>query len=89
MPAFGRISGITTKQSAGSSPVTIASNAAYMPFGPLSGFTFGNGVALTLGYDQDYQLTGIVAANGATLYAPAPVKKKRRVLKPVLAPARA
>ncbi|HSC19360.1 MAG TPA: RHS repeat-associated core domain-containing protein [Rhizomicrobium sp.] len=37
-----------------------------MPFGPLSGFTFGNGVALTLGYDQDYQLTGIVAANGAT-----------------------
>lgn len=63
--ALGRISGITTDQSAGSTAVTIASNTSYMPFGALSGFTFGNGVALTLGYDQDYQLTGIVAANGA------------------------
>jgi RHS repeat-associated protein len=64
--SMGRISGITTKQSAGAPVVTIASSTGYQPFGPLAGFTFGNGLVLSLAYDQDYQLTGIVAANGAT-----------------------
>ena len=35
--ALGRISGITTKQNSGASAVTVASSAAYEPFGPLSG----------------------------------------------------
>jgi RHS repeat-associated protein len=58
--------GITTKQTSGSSAVTVASSITYKPFGPLAGLTFGNGLVLTQGYDQDYQLTGIGAANGGT-----------------------
>ena len=34
---------------------------AYKPFVPLAGLTFGNSVAATYTYDQDYQLTGISA----------------------------
>jgi len=64
--SLGRISGITTKQNSGASAVTVASSPTYKPFGPLSGLTFGNGVVLSSTYDQDYQLTGINAANGAT-----------------------
>jgi YD repeat-containing protein len=64
--SMGRISGITTKQNSGAPVVTVASSVGYQPFGPLAGFTFGNGLVLSLTYDQDYQLTGIVAANGAT-----------------------
>lgn len=65
--ALGRISGFTTKQNSGSSAVTVASSASYEPFGPLTGLTFGNGVAAALTYDQDYQLTGIDSANGGTV----------------------
>jgi len=64
--SLGRISGITTKQNSGASAVTVASSPSYQPFGPLSGLTFGNGVVLSQAFDQDYQLTGINAANGAT-----------------------
>jgi RHS repeat-associated protein len=64
--ALGRISGISTKQNSGASPVTVISSPSYKPFGPLSGLTFGNGVVLSLSFDQDYQPTGIGAANGAT-----------------------
>lgn len=64
--ALGRISGITTKENSGSSPVTVVSGVTHKPFGPLAGLTFGNGVVLAQGYDQDYQLTGIAAANGGT-----------------------
>jgi RHS repeat-associated protein len=64
--ALGRISGISTKQNAGASAVTVVSSPSYRPFGPLAGFTFGNGVVSSMAYDQDYQLTGINAANGAT-----------------------
>lgn len=63
---LGRISGITTKQNSGASAVPVVSSGAYQPFGPLSGFTFGNGLVLSQTYDLDYQLTGINAANGGT-----------------------
>jgi RHS repeat-associated protein len=64
--SVGRITALTTKENAGASAVTIASSATYNPMGPLAGFTFGNGVALSLTFDQDYQLTGIGAINGTT-----------------------
>jgi RHS repeat-associated protein len=62
----GRISGITTKQNSGASAVTIASNVKYLPFGTVTGLNFGNGVVLSLTYDQDYQLRGLTAASGST-----------------------
>ncbi len=64
--ALGRIFGITTKQNSGSSAVTVVSSVGYEPFGPLSALTFGNSVAAAFTYDQDYQLTDIYAAAGAT-----------------------
>ncbi|MFZ5929835.1 MAG: RHS repeat domain-containing protein [Pseudomonadota bacterium] len=59
--ALGRVSGVSTKLDASAPPVTVASSITYAPFGPLTGLTFGNGVALTQTYDQDYRLTGIAA----------------------------
>ena len=64
--ALGRIAGITTQQNSGATAVSIAASAAYEPFGPLSGFTFGNGLVASFTFDQDYQLTNIEASNGAT-----------------------
>jgi len=64
--ALGRISGVSTKQNSGAGAVAVVSSPSYKPFGPLSGLTFGNGVVLSSTYDQDYQLTGIAAANGGT-----------------------
>ncbi len=64
--ALGRVSGISTKQNSGASPVTVAGSISYKPFGPVAGMTFGNGVALSQSFDQDYQLTGIGAANGGS-----------------------
>src|ERR1700679_1096500 len=50
----------------GGAPVgAVGSSASYEPFGPLSGLTFGTGVVAAFTYDQDYELTGIAAANGA------------------------
>ena len=62
--ALGRISGITTKQNSGAPVVAVLSSGTYEPFGPLAGGTYGNGVALTIGFDQDYELTSIAAAAG-------------------------
>jgi RHS repeat-associated protein len=52
--AVGRISGVTTKKDSGSATVTLASGVAYEPFGPLASLTYGNGLALTKTFTQDY-----------------------------------
>jgi YD repeat-containing protein len=36
---LGRVSGVTTKQNAGASPVTVGSSVTYEPFGPLDAMT--------------------------------------------------
>ncbi len=65
---FGRISAVSLqargdhdhdKDDRGAS---IASNVTYEPFGPISGFTFGNGIAESFTYDLDYRLTTITAS---------------------------
>jgi len=62
--ALGRISAVTTKQNSGAPVVNIVSSVGYEPFGPLNAASYGNGVALAQGYDQDYELTSIAAAAG-------------------------
>jgi RHS repeat-associated protein len=37
----------------------VASSIAYKPFGPIAGFSYGNGLAETRSYDLDYRVTGI------------------------------
>ena len=39
------------------SPVTLASSITYLPFGPLNGLTYGNTLAFSAGFDQDYNPT--------------------------------
>jgi RHS repeat-associated protein len=55
----------------GGAAQTILAGATYEPFGPLASFTYGNGLTLSRGYDQDYRLTGInvAAPGGATRIA--------------------
>jgi RHS repeat-associated protein len=63
----GLATDISTKATALSSSETLASGVAYRPFGPLEGLTYGNGLALTKTYDQNYWLTRTeVKATGAT-----------------------
>ncbi len=50
-----RISGLTTTISGQTK--TLASNITYLPFGPSTGFTYGNNKTLSLSYDLDYRLT--------------------------------
>jgi YD repeat-containing protein len=62
----GRVTGITTKANSSATAVTVVSSGTYNPFGPLTGLTFGNSVGLTIGYDQDKQLTSIQCSVGTT-----------------------
>jgi RHS repeat-associated protein len=65
--SLGRVSGVTTKKDSGSSTVTLASSVAYQPFGPLSGFTYGNGLVLTKTYTSDYLLNALQVQDGSTV----------------------
>jgi RHS repeat-associated protein len=42
--------------------VSVASNLTYLPYGPRSSMTYGNGAVRTQGYDLDYRLKSIVSA---------------------------
>lgn len=62
----GVTTSITAKASASSTAVSLVSNVTYMPFGPLSGMTFGNGLTTTRQFDQNYWLSGLtLGATGA------------------------
>jgi RHS repeat-associated protein len=61
--ALGYVATVTTQANGGAGAVTLASNILYMPFGPASSLTLGNGQQITYGYDEDYRLTNIVAAS--------------------------
>lgn len=64
----GRISSVSYRPSAFSAGIVLATNVTYMPFGPLSGLLYGNGLLRTRTFDQDYRLTGIsTAGSGASL----------------------
>ncbi|RUL72998.1 RHS repeat-associated core domain-containing protein [Dyella choica] len=57
--ADGHISGVTATTSSGTT--TLVSNATYLPFGPISGYTLGNGQAVTRTYDANYRLTDLTS----------------------------
>jgi hypothetical protein len=43
--------------SVAASGTTFATSAAYLPFGPLTGFTYGNGLKRAMSYDTRYRIT--------------------------------
>ncbi len=58
--SIGQITQVQTTQG---STQTIASNISYLPFGPMQSLTFGNNIALTNTFDQDYRLTHQIAGS--------------------------
>ncbi len=58
----GRISSVAYQSSHAGASSVLASNVTYAPFGPLSQFIYGNGMARTQSYDQDYRLAGIATS---------------------------
>ncbi len=69
--ALGQITAVTYKANATASAQTLVANASYLPFGPLSQITFGNGRTLSKTYDKDYAISQIASSdpNGLTLQA--------------------
>ncbi|MES9976150.1 MAG: hypothetical protein ABW094_17970, partial [Candidatus Thiodiazotropha sp.] len=53
--AHGQLSGLTYEWS-DSTTQSLISNLQTLPFGPVKAFDYGNGLSLTRGFDQDYQL---------------------------------
>ena len=56
----GRISGVTVTPNGGAGQ-TVVSAISYMPFGPISSYTLGNGQTITRSYDANYQLTDLTS----------------------------
>ena len=48
----------------------LATNIQYKPFGPISSLTYGNGLAGSISYDNQYRITGIVAGTVMNLSYP-------------------
>jgi RHS repeat-associated protein len=65
--SLGQVSGVTTQANSGATAVAIATNIAYLPFGPMQAMTLGNGVQVTNSYDLDYRLSRRQAIGAATV----------------------
>ena len=55
----GRVNAITATTASGST--TLVSGVTYVPFGPVSGYTLGNGQTVTRTYDANYRLSDLVS----------------------------
>ncbi len=62
--ALGRITTVTTTLAGATTP--IASNIQYLPFGPVTSLTLGNGIVLGRLHDQQYRLDYLSDAGGST-----------------------
>ena len=58
---IGRISQVSTTLNG--NPKTLASGITYLPFGGITGLTYGNGLILTQGYDNQYRISSIVTGS--------------------------
>ena len=58
--AAGRINGVTVTPSGGAGQ-TVVSAISYLPFGPISSYTLGNGQTISRSYDANYQLTDLTS----------------------------
>src|SRR5712692_1959097 len=65
--AMGRIAGVATQANSSAVPVAVASSATYAPFGPLTALSYGNGLTLSVSYDQDYQPSARLLTGAASV----------------------
>src|SRR5450631_1483460 len=63
----GRVTSVTTKQTATAAVVTLASGIAWQPFsGLMSSMTYGNGLTEADTYSLDYEVNRLLLQNGPT-----------------------
>jgi len=58
---IGRVSQVSTTLNG--NPKTLASAITYLPFGGITGLTYGNGLTLSQGYDNQYRISSIVTGS--------------------------
>jgi RHS repeat-associated protein len=63
--AAGRLDSLEVN--VGGVPATIVSSAKYQPFGPLSGWGYGNGLSRGFNYDLDGRMTGLSVGTGSAV----------------------
>ena len=59
---LGRISSITMQADSGAAAQTVIDNIQYLPFGPITSYTYGNGLTRQVPYDLDYRVDQIQIA---------------------------
>ncbi|WP_111496214.1 golvesin C-terminal-like domain-containing protein [Marinobacter bohaiensis] len=64
-----RLEQITTVAAGEGTAQTVLSEINHLPFGPVKGYTYGNGISRQLTYNQDYELTGQDSAVLSRTYA--------------------
>ncbi|WP_281849297.1 RHS repeat-associated core domain-containing protein [Dyella sp. GSA-30] len=57
---LGQIASVTVTPSGGAGQAVV-SNVTYLPFGPVVGYTLGNGQAVTRNYDENYRLLDLAS----------------------------
>jgi RHS repeat-associated protein len=58
---IGRILQVSTTLNG--NPKTLASDITYLPYGGITGLTYGNGLSLTQGYDNQYRISSIITGS--------------------------
>lgn len=61
----GRISQVSTTLNG--NPKTLASVITYLPYGGITGLTYGNGLTLNQGYDNQYRISSIITGSVQSL----------------------
>lgn len=57
--SLGRVSSVSTQTDAGSAAESVASGITYLPYGPSTGWTYGNGSTAARAFDQDFRMTDL------------------------------
>ncbi len=63
----GRINSISCRPAGAAGYSTLLSGISYLPFGPISGWQYGNGLVRSFVYDLDYRLTNLITGSGTTV----------------------
>ncbi|WP_345777542.1 DUF6531 domain-containing protein [Dyella sp. LX-1] len=58
---LGRINLVTAQLPGAGSAGNVVTNVSYLPFGPIAGYTLGNGQTITRSYDANYAVTDVVS----------------------------
>ena len=57
----GRLNRLTTQEHNTAPDQILVDNLDYLPFGPVTGFDYGNGITQSYTFDLDYRLTGLTS----------------------------